>query len=360
MKKIYIRAYCKQNLGDDLFIQTLVRRYPEAVFYLFADPKYLTSFLGESNLKVTSFVEYFVFRMFRKFHLVTMESVHHFFHKRCDAEVHIGGSVFIEPLTWESQAIRCQKLDCADFYIGTNFGPYRSPSFLDTVKSKVAHAKDCCFRDRYSYDLFKGMQNTRYAPDVLFGYHYFPKRKKGNGLGISVISLENRANLSKMKEVYYRTIAEACDICASRGFPVSLFSFCKEEGDEKAIASILKYAEHKERVRVCKYHGDISAFLNDMNSCECIAATRFHAMILGWAMKKKVLPILYSKKQATVIADIDYRGPVWNLMDEQTYAADRLVSDCFENEIQNMANSVELSEKQFAALDDYMRDKGKC
>lgn len=39
MEKIYIVAYCAKNLGDDLFVRTLVRRYPNKKFYLFTQKR---------------------------------------------------------------------------------------------------------------------------------------------------------------------------------------------------------------------------------------------------------------------------------------------------------------------------------
>ena len=37
MKRIYLFAYDKQNLGDDLFIQTITKRYPGVQFYIWSE-----------------------------------------------------------------------------------------------------------------------------------------------------------------------------------------------------------------------------------------------------------------------------------------------------------------------------------
>ena len=36
MKELYVRAYCQGNLGDDLFVLHLARRFPNTRFYLYA------------------------------------------------------------------------------------------------------------------------------------------------------------------------------------------------------------------------------------------------------------------------------------------------------------------------------------
>ncbi len=354
MRRVYIKAYCQQNLGDDLFVQALVRRYPNVSFRLFATPSMTKAFYGEPNLKFTSSFEFFIFRILRKLKLIDINSVHQYFHKKYHVEIRIGGSIFIEPSAWSMLEEKDKDHDFADFYIGANFGPYRSQSFFDTVKEKLERSKDCCFRDTYSQKLFDCLPNVRYAPDVLLGYKYLPKQEKGNGLGISVISLDNRSNLANMADNYYRTIGEVCNFCIEQKISVSLFSFCNAEGDRHAIDEILKYVDIREKVDICEYTGDTSVFLSEMNKCEYVLATRFHAMILGWAMEKKVMPILYSDKQRTVIDDFGYNGPIWDLLAGQNISVDELIHSCFENKKYDISEFIEASEMQFAAVDDYL------
>ena len=50
MKKVFVHAYCRQNLGDDMFVLRLLRRYPDVKFYAAVDPRYRTAFASENNL----------------------------------------------------------------------------------------------------------------------------------------------------------------------------------------------------------------------------------------------------------------------------------------------------------------------
>ena len=50
---------------------------------------------------------------------------------------------------------------------------------------------------------------------------------------------------------------------------------------------------------------------------KAIISTRYHGMILGWLLDKKVLPIIYSKKMKNVIDDIDPEIICCNLLEEQ-------------------------------------------
>ncbi|MEI3326743.1 MAG: polysaccharide pyruvyl transferase family protein [Thomasclavelia sp.] len=50
---------------------------------------------------------------------------------------------------------------------------------------------------------------------------------------------------------------------------------------------------------------DLEGILNCIGSAEIVIATRFHAMILGWCMGKKTLPIVYSSKMTHVLEEFE-------------------------------------------------------
>ncbi len=350
MNKIYLSAYCRQNLGDDLFVKSLLERYPQEKFFMFVAPKLKMAFSSCKNLKTPSKAGFFLYRCLQKLGAVNIKKVHRHYSRKCKATVKIGGSVFIEPKDWKGGS--GEALFEGDvYYVGCNFGPYKSESFLEDVKSRLINAKDCCFRDKYSYNIFSDLKNVRYAPDVLFGYQGFPKPCKGNGVGISVISLDSREELERYKDTYYATIASLCDLCARKGIPVTLFSFCDAEGDVLAINSILAKTENAHAVEVCRYNGDTEGFLCKLNERESILATRFHAMIIGWSMGKAVLPVIYSEKQSHVIDDVHFDGYIWNLRGGEAPAAEILLEKCMNNKRLETVDLAAEAKKQFAAFE---------
>ncbi len=353
MKKVYVIAYCRNNIGDDLFVQALVRRYPRTRFYLFLDPKFRRPFLQEKNLSYPCRLTFLLYRVLKKLGLVNKSTVYRHFSKKAYGVIRIGGSVFIEPRNWDGDR-RPQNTNCNPdtFYIGANFGPYRSQSFLEDVRGRLEGVRDCCFRDQYSRNLFRELPNVRYAPDVLFGYPFYPPWQKGEGVGISVIALEDRPELSSMKERYYDTLAKLCDLCQAQKIPVMLFSFCLAEGDARAVEEI-RSRTHSE-VRSCSYHGDTAAFLEQLNGCQCLLATRFHAMVLGWCMGKPVLPILYSLKQTHVLEEVGFRGKCWDLLSSQDYAAESLLQDCLKNDLPDIKALAAGAAVQFDGVDRFL------
>lgn len=49
--------------------------------------------------------------------------------------------------------------------------------YLDLTKQTLSLATDVCFREKYSYELFKKNPNARWAPDLIFSFDY-PKQEK--------------------------------------------------------------------------------------------------------------------------------------------------------------------------------------
>ena len=330
-------------------IQTLTRRYPETTFYLFGSPKYKDAFINEKNIRYPSNLNFFLLRILNKFRVINISEGNILWKRRANLIIEIGGSMFIESPNCNDRKV--QKEDQGIYYVGINFGPYKSKKYLDNVRNKFLIAGDCCLRDRYSYQLFQDIPSVRYAPDILFSNKNIPKLKKGEGIGISVIELSRRENISGMAYIYYHVLAEVCNIAIDKGIKITIFSFCKDEGDEEAISIIKGMVKKKEHVNISNYCGDTKEIINQLNNCEYILATRFHAMILGWVMRKKVFPIIYSKKQSNVMEDVGYRGESWDLLAKQRYTADRLLEDCLKNKSHNVENQIIFSEQQFSAID---------
>ena len=240
------------------------------------------------------------------------------------------------------------------FIIGCNFGPYKTREYRDFVFSTLQKATDVCFRDRYSYEEFSELRHARIAPDILFGYPGYPNTKKGVGVGISVIDPAVHSDLEHIADSYYFTIAKMIDNYAKNGVPVKLFVFCKDEGDGNAVSEIMMRCETNE-AEICEYSGDIDATLDQLNSCEYIVASRFHAMIIGWCLSKKVFPVIYSNKQLNVIDDVNYPGPYWDLREKLECTADSIIYSVHKAESFDVDEYRWYSKRHFDKFGDYLK-----
>ena len=350
-KRILVRAYLSGNLGDDMFVLQLARRYPDFKFLIFSNGIYVNAFKSCYNVKILPPIFYkldnLLFRFFK------IRPIAFIISKTVLAVVHIGGSVFIEPKQWEDKEYRLPNVK--RFYLGTNFGPYKTERFLKNVEKRLLHAQDVCFRDSYSYHKFSYLKNVRKAPDILFGYSNYPEICEGEYLGISVIELCRREQLAKMEVPYLDFLIKTIEHFYQNGIKTKLLVFCECEGDlcvAQKIISMLKTS----RAEICVYTQNVEDFLEVINSCRYIIATRFHAMVIGFALKKKVLPIIYSNKQSNVLSDLNYSGDCWNLLEGGCCSIiPERIFDSMNDEVIDIDNVKLLSEKHFEKMDQYLK-----
>ena len=53
MKKIFVMAYLRNNLGDDMFVMELLNRYPDVEFYVeVVEIKYAKALEKKNNVKI--------------------------------------------------------------------------------------------------------------------------------------------------------------------------------------------------------------------------------------------------------------------------------------------------------------------
>lgn len=349
-KKVYISAYSAYNLGDDLFVLSLVRRYPQCKFFFCANPRFTKPFLEERNLHMPSKLEWYFWCLWKKVLRRPGVTKNILAIKRSDVLVRIGGSFFMEYPNWEKYRTDFRHENI--FVVGANFGPCYTEYFRKVTEQRILEVKDCCFRDKYSYNMFKNLGNVRYAPDVILGYEYLPEYKQGVGITVSVISLEERQELKDYAEEYYCTIASLCDECAKRNIPITLLGFCAEEKDDVAINKIVEMSKFKSHIGIYIYDGDIDSILEKINEAELILASRFHAMVLGMIMKKRVVPIIYSEKQVHVLEDIGFNGFSWDLLRRKKVQLTDILDEHYEGlRVLDVEEMKKTSELQFEALD---------
>lgn len=355
MKKIninYIKAYLQMNLGDDMLVDLLVRRYPYETFYIFCDPKKARAFKHIDNVRVTYTFTYKVICLLNKLRIIKSKKLNPLWFHSCKSIIRIGGSIFKEPSGWNDKQ-RKSYITKDTFYIGCNFGPCVSESFYQEVYRRIQTANSACFRDSYSFNMFKKLENVRQAPDCLFGYLYEDVIAKKNLIGISVISLEERKNLRKFADDYYASIGRFVNYVLTNGYSVRMFSFCEAEGDKKAIDRILSMCGKTESIEVVNYNGDIRGFLNSYGECEHLLATRFHGSIIGWSMGRNVIPIIYSNKQTNVFSDLQYNGFVWDVLSTPYMEPELLYKKLTSNACPNVEKEKKESVKQFECLDSF-------
>ena len=195
------------------------------------------------------------------------------------------------------------------YVLGVNFGPYQTQEYYNNIHNMLSNVEDVCFRERYSYNLFKDLPNARCAPDIVFCMPTdninITNRKR---VIISVISCSYKLDDSYTK-AYEKKMIELIKFFQDKDYEVCLMSFCEREGDKKAIKSIIERCDEsvKDKIQYYYYNGNIKEALDVIGDSQIIVGARFHANIIGLILGKTIIPVLYSDKTKNVFDDMNMR-----------------------------------------------------
>lgn len=352
MKKVLLKFYEKTNLGDDLFIKIITDRYVNQFSTILQDKN--EAFDNIPNLKIyrNSFVN-FIFRLIGKIRKHSDRWINNLA-KRNDILVQIGGSLFMEldgsMEYWRRQKDAYARLKSPYFILGLNFGPYKTREFVDIVEDIFKRAKDVCFRDNTSYELFQHLDTTRVATDIVFSLDTSRYPIKSEKIAIfSIINGDERFGQT-ITAKYEREIVNMTHKLVRDGYKVVYMSFCKLEGDEIANKRIRDKLDKKlaNNVSLYSYDGQLDDALSLLAKSEIVIASRFHATILGLLFNKKVLPMAYSAKTTNILKDLNFDGPVIDINKIEEFDGNKFE---FNLKLNTIDQQIQLANLQFQELD---------
>lgn len=317
VKRVFLYAYDKVNLGDDLFIRTITSRYPGTKFYLWSDAINKHNFADIRNLILVD-QDSVSIRMLSKIWPSFPSRYHAWIENHCDAVVYIGGSIFIEYPHWERYVTWWNEKATQHmmYVLGANWGPHTTEAYRAGLAEAFSTMQDVCFRDRYSCEQFEGVSTVRYAPDMLLDYPMPCCAIKQKQIFVSLIHCggDDHSSLSPYKNTYLGNMVTLLQKYLDDGCSIVLASFCKHEGDEQAVLDILQRLNgSSDRLRTLKYNGTNSKdLLEAIAESDYVIATRFHGVILALAAGRPVLPVIYSDKTLHTLESIGFHGRVFD------------------------------------------------
>ena len=358
---VFVDFYDYQNVGDDLLFVTLANRYPHVEFVFIEDQTDGATFAALRNvrrLRKIRYVDGLLQRLRIPLRVNTLRRRR--LVKRSQIVVRLGGSLYMEREGWQKNAARDAGLLGArrgTFFLNGNFGPWRSPEFLATYEHIFSGALDVTVRDTASLEQLRAVPQVRLAPDMLFSVPGPDAGDPRGGVVVSMIDLAGREGLSQYREAYEAAIAELVeDLVTLRGERVTLVSFCPHEGDEAAIERVLATVGGRvgEWVSTHYYRGDMDAMLGVLRAADTVLATRFHAMVLGFAFGCRVACVEYSNKLSNALADLDELDRGWKLADFVGASRSERYERVITLEPASPAAVAERAAGHFAVLDDYL------
>lgn len=393
--KIYdncIRAFVKGNLGDDLFIYTLCKRYPNQKFVICGEEKYKYLFNNISNLKYIaedSFFRKWLFRAIKlpawltnkvceKFKINKCFRYYHsntFVYEHSKNNILVSGSIFME--LGEGFVMNPYYKGEIKYYgkhpyvMGCNFGPYRTKAYKAFYKKCFQSAAQVSFRDEYSYSLFEDLNNTSFAPDILFNVDTKGVKvsDEKDYVLISVLNpcKDDTTGGNKLVENYIEKMAVISDKLINSEKKILFMGFCEFQGDGEIISRIIKKMKKTEdmngsvkNIKVVKYPEiTVEEALGYIKNSEFVIATRYHAMILAEVFNKPVLPVVYNEKMVHVIEDITPSMEYISIDECEKWNCDLIVENILNGSYKtyNIGATTKKAEKHFEKLDKYFLEK---
>ncbi len=360
-KKVIIYAYTEFNFGDDMFIKILCDRYPNVEFVMYTYPEYKKLDLNKQNLKVYSCKNPFSrgFNLFTRVLLRKLNFVERYIvAKNVDCSVYICGSLFVQSEgTWEGYLDYTKDRRPKDtplFLIGANFGPYKDDIFVTKHRELFETYTDVCFRDEYSANIFSDLKNVRHACDVVFTFDNKTPFEEKKQVALSVMDMSRKEDLKEYSLAYIKKLTDISNALIAEGYDVNLVSFCKHENDEAAVEQIYSCIENKNKAIKSLYRGKLNTVIKAFAESEYVIASRFHAMILAFVLKKPVLPIVYSQKTQHVIDDIGFDGLTVKVEDIESLDVNAVTKSVKEKRVFDATNQIADAQRQFEKLDEFL------
>lgn len=309
--KFYVEIYLDHNLGDDLFLDTLLQRYPEHEFYV-GVPEHISHlnlhFKKYNNLKKIKPISFNNALMVMRF----------------NAYILIGGSVYMDlnkgfHKLWLSRLLKsfiCLVTGKPFFVLGANLGPFNTKIGKVLLWMHFNLIEHISVRDLHSYNFLKKWKkfgSFDVLPDIVFSHkdEFANRPRENNTLGISVINTKRHLHVQdiyvkKMRELVCRHLVKyPSGKVLIMGFDGGL----ENDGDviEKVLADdSMNIALNSGSIEIINYTPDIDmlAYLSKFQQCNAVICSRFHAMILAMKYEQSYFPICYSEKMENVLLDM--------------------------------------------------------
>lgn len=382
MKKVVVKYYSLLNLGDDLFIILLAKKFPNVSFRLIGNPLYIFKIKGRPKNLKPQYIKNLLLTSsgFLSCRFPVLEKFYNRFEKalksHADVFLQIGGSIFMETSKKEysdylnpkeevsfenAMQDRKSKLNKAfidnksSIIMGANIGPVYTESYLQYTREIISNCSFVCVRDLYSYAFCRDLDNVVYAPDIIFNLKYENtnfKNEDRKSIVFSIINAKDKPELKLQAEKYFKFIANAIDELSTE-YNIELVSFCEREGDMEGIREIynqLSCSCNQSNIRLHKYNGNVEEIINIFKNCDYVVASRFHSMILGLLFNKPIFPICYGAKMIHYLNDVEFNGKIGTPKNLDQLNTDDLLSNLRNNYICDCKEHEENAYLQFEVL----------
>lgn len=364
MKKAMLFACIEKNIGDDLFVYLVCKRYKNVDFYISDEAKY-GSLEKISNLHFSKLIRIWTtLTKVSKNNIVkywiarTVCIIIGLFIPKYEYGVYIVGNAFKNTNYRDSSQIswlihRIKKVN--RFYIlSTNFGPYKSNKWVADCKKVFAMAEDVCFRDNKSFELFSNqLGNVRYAPDAVLSLgiqkKHDPKLNHKKRVLITVVRYPNGSLDDKKR--YIDRLASIVTYFIDLSISVSILNSNADQ-DMTVTSEVIKKVKSSKGIDIINYDGNLEKIKELYNSTDYVIGTRLHTIILAWLYNIPVFPIVYDVKVANIINDYGFSSGKCSIEDFCYLKNEDIYASLMNYDFQLSTQVLEKAKTQFMKLDE--------
>lgn len=320
---LVVMVYLDFNLGDDLFIKTLIDRYKGHNLHIITkDEKFLQPFEKYNMVSGISYKE------------VLTNS------KKYDGCVIIGGSIFQDygntrdylNYIRRNMVIKSFKSKGKPVFImGSNIGPINTNLGKKIFTATFNNATSTSVRDEKSFKILDDLKiksNYELYPDIVFSLNDdIEVTKDENILGISIINYDRQ---KEYQPDYINKMIEVIDDYqqSNANSKVYLFGFDSgHQDDGEIIDEIISKVKSSENVHKVMYDADMEDFLTKFKSSTFIIGSRFHSVVLALKYKIPFYPIIYSAKTENLLNDISYKNESIKYEEIKNLDSKKLIED---------------------------------
>ncbi|PFO73762.1 transferase [Bacillus cereus] len=363
MKKVFVDIYLMFNFGDDLFLDILVKKYPNCYFTVNHLGSNYDQFISQYN-NVSRRKYTLLNKIGQRLKLSDNITNYEKIAEEHDALLFIGGSIFREEAYHSSlyrdrmkMVMEFKRRKKLVFILGANFGPFKTEEFLDDYRNFFKLCDDVCFRDVYSYQLFEDLPHVRCASDIVFQMNIdeYKLDLSEERIGFSIIDTRHKQGLAHYYNDYISSTIKTIELLVSKGKKCYLMSFCEQEGDLDVIHTIQSRLSSKalDNMVIYKYRGNLKEAIEMMASFKLLIAARFHANILALLLGIGIIPIIYSQKTSNILKDIDFNGTLIDMGNLQLQYDEKVIDASIDYKF-NLETAIIKAKKQFEKIDVFL------
>lgn len=317
--KIYLLSFVDTNFGDNLFIHTVVSRYKEHDFYMIVNEEYRNSYellcQYEENI-----------------HLISREESTTFL-KDMDGMLVVGGDMF------GNDTYTVLRAQINTVKSGGGFVAFLGISLFDdyTFKTKLrlremfSKADHIVVRESKTYKQIRKLLISTpvvISTDMAFNTDITAAKAmetEGGLLGISVRKKIPR-NTPDAYKVYCRNIARMAVeyLKESESNKINFLAFSKGVYDDEVVTQDIMNLcpeEYRGRLNCTTFKGDVEKYILEIQKCEKLICTRFHALVFAILLNKPFIPVIYEDKMTRLLDEVGYEGTRLYYEEENTSQA---------------------------------------